>query len=387
MRIRSVGRIKRTGSFMNKNIFFVASNPFNPDPRAEKQMLTLLKGNYNVYGIGWDRDRKASYTYNMLDRIEIQEIGIKSSFGSGLKNLFPIIKFNIKLFSQLIKNNKKIDVVHAVNFDTGLTSLIFTKIFHKKLVYDIYDYYVDSFPVPSSLKWIVRKLENMVINKSDFTIIPIDYRKQQIKGAHPQKLEIVYNTPSYVPDRDLNKYLSNYVPGKLNISFVGAIVPDRFIDELILIAKKRDDIFFHIAGYGSEELVDKIKANSKNMKFYGKVSYDDGLAISNISDLMIAMYDPKVENHKYSAPNKFYEALFLGKPIIVANGTGVDTLVREYEVGFTVDYSISAFEKLLDTLDKNSLNKFKKNNQMLYETKFSWKKIEKEILDSYNRLF
>lgn len=372
---------------MNKNIFFVASNPFNPDPRAEKQMLTLLKGNYNVFGIGWDRDRQGNYTYNLLDKIEINEIGIKSSFGSGLKNLFPIIKFNVKLFSQLIKNHKKIDVIHAVNFDTGFTSLIFAKIFHKKLVYDIYDYYVDSFPVPKSLKGLVRRLENLVISKSDFTIIPIDYRKQQIKGSHPKKLEIVYNTPSYVPNRDLEKYLPMYVPEKLNISFVGAIVPDRFIDELILIAQKRNDIFFHIAGYGSEELVNKIKANSKNMKFYGKVSYDDGLAISNIGDLMVAMYDPKVANHKYSAPNKFYEALFLGKPIIVANGTGVDSLVRKYNVGYTVDYSFQEFEELLDTIDKASLGKFKDNNQMLYETKFSWKKIEKEILDSYDHLF
>lgn len=372
---------------MNKNIFFVASNPFNPDPRAEKQMLTLLKGNYNVFGIGWDRDRNDNYTYNLLDKVEIHEIGIKSSFGSGLKNLFPIMKFNIKLFSQLVKDNKKIDVVHSVNFDTGLTSLIYTKIFRKKLVYDIYDYYVDSFPVPNSLKGIVKKLENLVINNSDFTIIPIDYRKQQIKGAHPKKLEIVYNTPSHVPNRDLNKYSSEYVSGKLNISFVGAIVSDEFIDELIVIAQKRDDVFFHIAGYGSEELVNKIKANSKNMKFYGKVAYDDGLAISNIGDFMVAMYDPKVENHKYSAPNKFYEALFLGKPIIVANKTGVDVLVRKYHVGYTVDYSIKAFEELLDTIDKASLSEFKDNNQKIYETKFSWEKIEKEILESYNHLF
>jgi hypothetical protein len=52
-------------------------------------------------------------------------------------------------------------------------------------------------------------------------------------------------------------------------------------------------------------------------------------------------------------------------------------LVRKYHVGYTVDYSIKAFEELLDTIDKASLSKFKNNNQKLYETKFSWEKSKK----------
>lgn len=371
---------------MNKNVFFVASNPFNPDPRAEKQMNTLINANYKVFGIGWDRGMQTDYLYHKSGDISIYEIGILSSFGSGLKNLIPLIRFNIKLFFKLIKYNKKIDIVHSVNLDTGLTSLLFSKIYHKKIVYDIYDYYVDAFPVPNFLKKIVKKLEDMVISKSDLTVIPIDYRKKQIKDSSPKKLDVIYNTPSYKSNRDLSKYLKFYVPNKINISFVGALVPNRFLKELIIISKERNDVFFHIAGYGSEELVNEIENSSGNIKFYGKVSYDDGLAISNISDAMIAMYDPKIANHKYSAPNKFYEALFLGKPIIVAKGTGIDEIVSEYNVGYAIEYSISEFVTLLDNVNKEKLGKFKKNNQIIYANKFSWEKMEKRIVTSYANL-
>ena len=32
---------------------------------------------------------------------------------------------------------------------------------------------------------------------------------------------------------------------------------------------------------------------------------------------MTAIYDPNISNHYYAAPNKFYEALMLGKPLIM----------------------------------------------------------------------
>ncbi|WP_125567449.1 glycosyltransferase [Companilactobacillus insicii] len=371
----------------NKNVYFVASNPFNPDPRAEKQMITLREANYNVSGIGWDRESSKDYIYEMSNSIRIQEIGVKSSFGSGLKNILPLIKFNIKLFMKLLKNRKKIDIIQSVNLDTGFTSLIFSKLFRKKLVYDIYDYYADAFPVPNKAKGIVKKIENVIISQSDLTILPIDCRREQISGSKPKKLEIIYNTPNYQNNGGLDKYFSKYVPGKINISFVGALVPDRFLEQIVNVAQTRDDIVLHIAGFGSESIVNSIKnSDSVNVNFYGKVPYCDGLAISNISDLMIAIYNPEVSNHKYSAPNKFYESLFLGKPIVVANNTGIDTLVRDNGVGYAIDYSVESFQKLISSLDSSVLKNFKSGNQKLYNDEFSWEKMTKRILSAYECL-
>ena len=51
---------------------------------------------------------------------------------------------------------------------------------------------------------------------------------------------------------------------------------------------------------------------------YGKLQYSQTLALESQCDIRVATYDPSIRNHKYSAPNKFYESLMLGKPIIMA---------------------------------------------------------------------
>ena len=53
------------------------------------------------------------------------------------------------------------------------------------------------------------------------------------------------------------------------------------------------------------------------------IDYESALELYAKCDLMFALYDPAIPNHRYSAPNKVYEAMLLGKPIIVAEGTGV----------------------------------------------------------------
>lgn len=372
---------------MKKSVWFIASNPFNPDPRAEKQMKFLSNNGFRVSGIGWDRSNNNDSTFSVSNNVNVEEMVIKGAFGSGLKNLFPLVKFNIRLFFKLLKNNEKIDIIQSVNLDTGLTCLFFSKIFNKKMTYDIYDYYADAFPVPSIFKPLVKKIENFVIDKSDSVILPIDSRKAQIKGSHPKSLLTIYNTPDINATEVSNKYYKLYRRGKINISFVGSLTPNRFLDELIDISRRRNDIFLHIAGFGNEKIVDNIKdKRNGNVRFYGKVPYKDGLAISKMSDMMVAIYNPTITNHKYSAPNKFYESLLLGKPIVVAKGTGIDNLVDAYNVGYSIDYNENDFESLLNVLNYSKLEKFKKNNQKVYTDHFSWSMMEKRLLNQYRKL-
>lgn len=59
---------------------------------------------------------------------------------------------------------------------------------------------------------------------------------------------------------------------------------------------------------------------------------------------MTAIYDPKVPNHRYAAPNKFYEALMLGKPIVMAKNTGFDEIIEENNIGCLIEYSKSGLK-------------------------------------------
>ena len=99
-----------------------------------------------------------------------------------------------------------------------------------------------------------------------------------------------------------------------------------------------DNVEFHIGGYGVlADDIYKISQRDDKVFFYGKLQYADVLALERQCDIMLALYDPAIPNHAYAAPNKFYEALALGKPIIMFANTGMDIVVRENQIGAVCD--------------------------------------------------
>src|SRR5699024_4611504 len=175
---------------------------------------------------------------------------------------------------------------------------------------------------------------------------------------------------------------------KLIISYVGGLSSNRFINELLESVSKNNKYILKIAGYG--ELEEKVKEYSKqykNIKFYGKVNYKTSLEINMNSDLMIAMYNPKIKNHQYSAPNKFYESMYFIKPIIVSKNTGVDKMVSKEGSGFVSEYDYDQFNNLLNYIyeNQNKFDELYKNNYFAYEN-YSWEKMKEKLIDAYNIL-
>src|SRR5699024_1605188 len=105
------------------------------------------------------------------------------------------------------------------------------------------------------------------------------------------------------------------------------------------------------------------------------------------TDIMFAMYDPSHPNHRYSAANKVYEAMLLGKPIIVANNTGMDKIVRSENMGYTIDFNQEAFKNLLLHIENNREEVLEKSKNA-YEaySRYSWEEMEKRITRLYKNL-
>lgn len=372
-------------------IYFVASHAFTHDPRSEKSISALKSNGYKIKKIGWNREAEKINEEGIF-------IEIKAKHGAGKKNILKIIFFQLILFLKLVKERRKISFIHSINFDTGLTVMIFSKVFKKKYVYDMYDFYVDSFPVPLFLKGLVKKLEWIVINNSHVTLLPIESRKEQIKGSNPREIKIIHNSPVDTYDETKKNKSNDNIDNNLasnksvKIGFVGVFQKGRYLQEIVEIVSK-DAIFeLHIGGYGDPNIEHYIKdASSKysNIYFYGKVNYDESLKISQKSDVLLCVYDPTIPNHQYSAPNKFYEAMMLSKPIIVCENMGIDKEVNENNTGYVINYNDVGFSnelrlKMLDKLDRLEKGK---NSRKLYETKYSWENSKKELLQCYQELY
>ena len=159
--------------------------------------------------------------------------------------------------------------------------------------------------------------------------------------------------------------------------------------ELLHEFKICQDFEFHVGGFGiyEKEFLDADKKN-ENIFYYGSMKYDQVLALESECDILFATYNPRIENHRYSAPNKIYEAMALGKPIIVCKNTGIDELVSENNIGFSIDYNAKEFFDILHYISDNKelLEDMIKNAKRLYNEKYNWNIMEKRLLLEYEKL-
>ena len=383
----------RLGEFMSKHIVLLRSNPVAPDPPVEKVADTLLGQGYTVTIVGWERNT-AQDTESALSlpsgQARIVRFGIPAIFGGGLKkNLKPLILFQRRLLQWLKRHNSTYDILHAFDFDTGFVANRIAKRYKKPLVYHILDFYIDSHGLKGSgLGAFIKKMEFSVINRADCTVICTEKRKEQIAGSRPKRLKVIHNTPNRGQVSASMPALADFGEA-CKIVYVGILAGSRFIRETMELVKQDPRFSFHIGGFGKME--DEIRLESQNcprIVFHGTLPYSQALALEQACDVMIAIYDPAVPNHQYAAPNKFYESLMLGKPVIMAHNTGFDDIISDNGIGCLIDYAPDGLQRGLEELLslKSRWAQMGDVGRSLYTQHYSWVLMQQRLTDIYSGL-
>lgn len=373
------------------SIVMIRSNPIRPDSRVEKEAYSLTNSGYNVKILCWDRDSNHELIEENITvgekKIPIIRLGFKAEFGKGFRSIIPFCKFQMAMIKWLKKNVKQYDIIHACDFDTAFLSSNISKKYNKKFVFDIFDFLggdADTF-----FKRILVKLQKKIINNSDATIICTEERIHQIDGTKPKKLIVIHNTPSNIQMPKIYEENSKMQSKAIKVVYVGILQDFRLLIELSNYFKINRDIELHIGGFGKyEKYFEKISYECKNIHYYGRLKYEDTLMLENSCDIMLAIYDPKLENHRYAAPNKFYEALMLGKPIIMAKGTGMSEIVEKNNFGEIIEYSEIGFTNGLNKLIDRKLEWKEMSIRMkdIYNRDYNWIEMEKRLIELYKNI-
>lgn len=376
-----------------ERVILLRSNPVDPDPPVEKAALALLKAGYRVRIIGWDRDadyvEKKDFIQITDYKVEVIRFGIKAQFSGGIKkNLLPLCVFLNRLRTWLIRNQATYDIIHAFDFDTGFVASRYAKKFHKKFVYHILDYYVASHGLrKTALEKPILKLENSVIDCADAAIICTEKRKEQIAGSTPKRLEIIHNTPSAAQFKKCESKTKQ--TGRVKIVYVGILESSRLLKDIAAAVSENSSIEFHVGGFGMLEQFFEDQSNAfDNIFYYGRLTYDRTLSLENECDIMLAIYDPAIDNHRYAAPNKFYESLMLGKPLIMACGTGMSEIVEANAIGELIEFSKEGFidgvNRLIARKDEWPL--MGSRMKEIYRNQYCWDEMEKRLIQLYTDL-
>lgn len=378
-------------------VVMLRTNKVNPDPRVEKEISSLMKKKgFSVKVIAWDRtakyQKREEILYLNTAEVPIVRFGIPATWGGGMKtNLLPMLRFELKLFHWLISHRQEYDVIHACDLLMGLPALVIARLFRKKLVYDVFDFYADTKIGPALLLRIFAGIERYIINKADATIICSEQRIEQIGKCHPRRLTVIHNSPSseQLSESKTADKVCMSSSGRPKVVYVGNLVEDRYILQILNVAAGDASFELHIGGMGVlSETVQTYAQNHDNIFFYGRLAYRDTLKLESECDIMLALYDPAVNNHKYAAPNKFYEAMVLGKPIIMFRNTGMYDVIDKTGFGETIEPSEkelhTAIHKLIvkretRLLDPDMMRK-------LFDEQYAWEIMEERLIALYRSL-
>ena len=72
--------------------------------------------------------------------------------------------------------------------------------------------------------------------------------------------------------------------------------------------------------------------------------------------------------------------------MIMAKGTGMSSVVEEYNIGETIEYNVKGLEMGINKLmeKRNQWYEMGAKEQYLYKTKYSWEEMEKRISELYS---
>lgn len=371
------------------HVLFCRSNPVAPDPRVEKEARALAEHGYPVTIIGWDRSATLPSPDSFFD-ISIQRLPIRANYGAGLSNLPALLRWQAGLLGWLIRHRKQYDIIHACDFDTILPALIVKWLFGKKVVYDIFDFYADHLRrTPQWIKQLIRALDYWAISQSDAVIIVDDARREQIDGSKPKSLAVIYNAPEDTSD-DIAPTADPYPPGRFRLAYIGLLQVERGLFEMLQVMQKHPDWALAIAGFGGDETEIAARAQQMpNVRFLGRLPYQQALSLSKAADALFATYDPAIPNHRYSSPNKVFEAMMLGKPVIVCHATNMDQIIQQAQCGLVVPYGdVPALDSALTQLasDAGLRQQLGQNGRTAYETRYGWHIMQQRLLEIYQSI-
>lgn len=349
------------------------------DPAVKKIANCLFNHDFDVRLLLWDRNANDSEKDQKYEKITFN---LKAPYDK-FHVVFYLPIWWLFEFIFLLKDDS--DIIHVTDLDTLIPASLVKLLKRKKLYYTIYDFYADNLPssVPTFFKNFISNLEKLLIGYTDVLFLADESRLAQIEGSNTKKVYYIYNSP---PDY-FKKEMKSTKKNKQLVLFYGGLLQESrgLMDVINAVNDTNIKLIFAGEGPLKQEIEDLSRSN-ENIEYRGFLDYEIIMKETMTADILFALYDPKIPNNKYASPNKLFEAMMFGKPIIVNDETSMADIVRNEECGIIVHFGdVQSIKNALKALKNSSLcEKLGENGRNAYEKKYNWDIMERRILTAYN---
>ena len=360
-----------------KTIAVSVSNDLSTDQRVQRSISVLEEMGYSVNFIGRQLPNSQEFKPNY------QTKRFKLWFRKGF--LF-YANLNLRLFFYLLFR-KPYSVYWSNDLDTLLPNYLVSRLYRKPLIYDSHEYFcgVPEIQDRPLVKWVWQNLEAWIfprlkhiltVNDSIAKLYESDY------GIRPKVLRNLGN--ALLPDNPKSRSelgLSEDV--FLVINQGSGINVDRGMEEFFE-ALKLSDQDIHLVLVGKGDVIPRLKKQTEDPSLKGRVHfvnplpYQEMLHYTLAADLGISLDKDTNINYRYSLPNKLFDYLKCGLPVLSSRVVEVRSIVEQNRIGRSVEVKPQAIAEALKELRIQGKSAYA---EALNEAKsrYSWKEEQKVI--------
>lgn len=318
---------------MKKKIIISVISDLVTDQRVHRVAMYLHSHNFDVLLIG-RRHRKSL----PLEKRNYDTERIFCYFSKG--TLF-YAEFMVKLFFKILL--KKTDVFLSNDLDTLLPNYIVSLIRGKKLVYDSHEYFTGMPELQTTRikKKIWTTLERLLLPKIKYAYTVNGSIAALYKSQYGIDMKVVRNVP-YLETNPLNN--NPVYPQKKKILLLqgSGINEGRGAEELIQSMQFLPDYFLlYLIGGGDRWT--QIKKMCNDLMLDHKVIFLERMPHSKLIEytkqahLGLSLDKPFCLNYELSLPNKIFDYIHAGIPVLSSNVTEVRAVIEKYNIGVVID--------------------------------------------------
>ena len=348
-----------------------------------------------------------------FDRDGIDVIYVKNLYNNSqtkLQKVWSFFKFIFQSIAVAAKE-KDVDLVYATStpLTIGAVALALRAIKGWRYVFEVRDLWPE-FPIQVGavtnpvLIWLLRKFEKRIYKRSEHVVaLSPGMREGVIKAGTPiEKTSMIPNMskPDIFYPHEVNMDIVKQFCidlTKFNVIHFGMLAVANGLDYIIKAAielKKRGDssIQFLFMGEGAMQpmLEEMVKENGlNNVRFLGNYKVGVVAEVTNCCDASITSFK-NLPILATNSPNKLFDSLSAGKPIIVNSAGWTKDMVEKDNCGFFVgpDKPEMLADKLLEVKDNKSLlAEWGKNARRLSIEVYDKTKLSAQVADVLEETF
>ena len=385
-------------------ILMLLEHEFLKDSRVVKEVQTLNYAGHDVIiATSTTSDLPAIEKREncIIYRKKIPRLIFKSSVGA-LKVPFY---FNFwRQFVADICHTYNIDAIHIHDLPLAQIGIELKRKYKIKLIIDLHENWPALLAVSSHTKTFFgkilssqkqwRRYEKSCSESADRIITVVHEMKERISklGIPAKKIFVLENTPSILSVKELKFERDK---SYLTIIYTGGISFHRGLQFTITGLKflvPELKIRLWIVGDGG--YVVRLKSIVKNLeleeyvKFFGLLTKSEIDELMNKADLGLIPHI-RSEQSDNSSPNKLFEYMAAGLPVLASNCISVKRVLNETLAGLTYIFdSSSDFTTVVRSIynDRKTLDTFSENGKRAIREKYNWEKSSISLVELYSDL-